>query len=103
MQTKDGVSVPGSAALSSPCERSLAAEWLKEDGDSRLWVVAENSAVASIVRTSKPSSASRSATLSESETCAKMEGSYKLVMSVDMVRAKLSELWLEKMVEGCAE
>jgi hypothetical protein len=56
-----------------------------------------------IVPISRAISASKSATLSEYETPAKSEFSYKLVMSVDMVWAKLSELWLEKIVEGCVE
>lgn len=56
-----------------------------------------------MVPVSKPISASRSATLSEYGTPAKTDGSYKLVMSVAKVRAKLSELWFENMVEGCAE
>jgi hypothetical protein len=49
------------------------------------------------------SSAFRSATLPEKETPAKIDDSYKLVMSVDMVRAKLSELRLENFVEACVE
>jgi hypothetical protein len=32
-----------------------------------------------------------------------MDDSYKLVMSVDMVRARLSELMFENFVEACAE
>lgn len=45
----------------------------------------------------------KSTTLPENETPAKMDDSYKLVMSVDMVRARLSELRFENLVEGCVE
>jgi hypothetical protein len=41
--------------------------------------------------------------LSEKDIRAKSDDSYRLVMSVDNVRAMLSELWFENMVETCAE
>ncbi len=56
-----------------------------------------------IVPESKLLSPLKSTKLPENETPAKMDDSYKLVMSVDMVRARLSELRLENLVEGCVE
>ncbi len=56
-----------------------------------------------IVPASNNLSPFKSTTLPENETPANMDDSYKLVMSVDMVRARLSELRFENLVEGCVE
>jgi hypothetical protein len=72
------------------------------DCDEPLWCV-ENKALGLMVPTSRHMSPLKSATLPEKDTPARMDDSYKLVISVDMVRARLSELWLENLVEGCVE
>jgi hypothetical protein len=70
--------------------------------DERSWW-RENTALGLTAPISKHISPFKFAALPENEALVKSEDSYKLVISVDMVRAKLSELWFENMVEGCPE